>query len=150
MRKTKINNTTRPKKKLEDARKKGEVAKSVDLSTAAGYAGLILTAFAFGSGSIASLGTMFEVLISRSFELGPAFFGGGQPLAAGLLLETSKSIIPWFAIPALAVLASVLAQQAFVVAPDKLVPKNLSHFATLECKKTSSAEAACLNSPKAQ
>ena len=110
-------------KKLDDARKKGEVAKSADLTTAASYGGLLLAAFALGSGSIALLGTLFEVMLSRSFELAPLFFAAGTPLSAGVMLTTFKSTLPWFGIPALAVLLSVIAQNAFVVAPDKLIPK---------------------------
>ena len=36
-------------KKLLDARKKGEFAKSVDLTTAAGYAGFLVAFYMFGS-----------------------------------------------------------------------------------------------------
>ena len=39
-------------KKLDDARKKGEIPKSTDLTTAAGYAGMVLVAVGFGADSL--------------------------------------------------------------------------------------------------
>ena len=121
-------------KKLDDARKKGEVAKSTDLTTAASYFGLLVAAFGLGVAAIDSLGTLFEVVLSRSFELAPEMFVNGSPMAAALILETGKAVSPWFLVPALAVLLSVIAQQAFVVAPDKLIPK-LSRISPLSNAK---------------
>jgi len=44
--------------KLEKARKKGEFARSADLHTAAGYAGLTIALFAFGEDAILHFGTI--------------------------------------------------------------------------------------------
>ena len=47
-------------KKLDDARKKGDVAKSVDLTTASSYLGLLLVAAALGPASITAFGSQLR------------------------------------------------------------------------------------------
>ena len=112
-------------KKLEDARKKGEVAKSVDLQTAAGYAGLTLVLLASGAGMIRDAGTHLMVLLDQTEELGRIMFaeGNGQSPMGGILSNIALSIAPLFLVPAVAVMAAILVQRAFVVAPSKLAPK---------------------------
>lgn len=110
--------------KLLEARRKGEVAKSVDLMTAAGYAGLLTALLLAGSYTIGTAGTAFMVMLDRSSELAPLFLSGaGTAPAGGLLREISLSLVPIFLFPAVAVVLSVFAQQAWVFAPSKLSPK---------------------------
>ena len=49
-------------KKLDDARKKGEIAKSNDLITAAAYAGFVLIATAIGANALIGLGEILMKL----------------------------------------------------------------------------------------
>lgn len=110
--------------KLQKAREKGEVAKSTDLSVAAAYAGLVLAAVAVGAQSLNALGTTLMVLIDRSDTLSNLVLTG--PATApigGLLAAIASPLAPWFLVPAVAVLLSILAQRAFVVAPTKIAPK---------------------------
>ncbi|MEO1732546.1 MAG: flagellar type III secretion system protein FlhB [Pseudomonadota bacterium] len=110
--------------KLQQARKKGEVAKSVDLMTAAAYAGLTLAFLAAGAQSIVSVGTQLQVLIDRAFEMSDILFAGGpQGIMGAVLWNVAKASLPIFLLPALAVIAAVTAQRAFVFAPTKLAPK---------------------------
>lgn len=110
--------------KLQKARDKGEVAKSTDLSVAAAYAGLLLAALAAGTGSLIQLGTALMVLIDQAGDLAPLMFDGqANAPVGGLMLGVTQALIPWFAVPAVAVLLSIVAQRAFVVAPSKLAPK---------------------------
>ncbi len=112
------------RKKLDDARRKGEIPKSVDLTTAAAYGGLLLAALALGAGSVASVGAALASLLDRADTLAPVWFeDGGRPLTAGLLGALSLPLLGWFGLPALCAVLAVLAQRAFVVAPDKLKPK---------------------------
>ena len=53
-------------KKLEDARKKGEVVKSTDLIAAAGYGGLILATFAAGAYSLDRMGTLLAAMLAKA------------------------------------------------------------------------------------
>lgn len=111
-------------KKLDDARLKGEVPKSVDLTTAAAYAGFLVAAMAAGPGSLFALGTALQTLLDRSDELARIAFSGAQaPLMGSVLQSVFWYMGPWFVIPAALAILMVIAQRAFVVAPSKLVPK---------------------------
>ena len=121
-------------KKLDDARKRGEVPKSTDLATAAGYGGLILAAMAFGAGSITQMGGTMVALIDRPEALAPLFMEGGAGAPGQLILELAGPILPWFAVPAALVLLSFIAQRALVFAPEKLAPK-LNRISPIETAK---------------
>ena len=110
--------------KLQEARRKGEVAKSVDLQTAAGYAGLTLALIALGAQSFISLGSHLAAMLAQSADIAESIFEGG-PVAAlgGWSWMVSLDLVPIFALPALLVLASIAVQRAFVFTPSKLQPK---------------------------
>ncbi len=111
-------------KKLDDARKKGEVARSQDLNTAAAYTGFAVIGIAFGAGSLRALGEELSGLIAHSATLSTDMFSGGSGAITGHLLMTVFAFIaPWIVIPAMFALVSIIAQRSFVVAPDKLTPK---------------------------
>ncbi len=110
--------------KLLDARKKGELAKSTDLMTAAGYAGLLVALLMVGPSAIRGVGTALMVMIDQSSELAPMFFGGApSPAMGGLFWPVTLGLAPIFGLPAAAVLLAVFAQRALVFAPSKLEPK---------------------------
>jgi flagellar biosynthetic protein FlhB len=121
--------------KLLEARKKGEIAKSVDLQTAAGYAGLTLVCLAMGAQVIQSLGQQLQVMLDQADSISRLVFEGGPgaPMG-GILWHSAVATAPIFLVPALAVLAAILAQRAFVVAPSKLQPK-LSRLSLLQNAK---------------
>ena len=111
-------------KKLEEARKKGEIARSADLTTAAGYAGIALVALSVGAASLTALGAAAQTLLARPDTLAPLMFGGSaRPLAGGLMAAVLVGAAPWFAGPVLAALLSILAQRSLIVVPSKLQPK---------------------------
>lgn len=121
--------------KLQEARKKGEVAKSTDLMTAAGYLGLAVALVASGTDVMVSFGTHMMGLLDQSHAIADAIFNGG-PVAplSGWFWRVSIDFLPVFGLPALLVLAAVLVQQAFVVTPSKLQPK-LSRISLFENAK---------------
>lgn len=122
-------------KKLDDARKKGEFPKSTDLTTAAAYGGFLLAALGFGATSLAAMGTVMAGLLGRSDTLSAQWFNGnGVPLTLGLTLSVTKPLMVWFGLPAVAAILCIIAQRAFVVAPDKLQPK-LSRISILSNAK---------------
>lgn len=110
--------------KLDDARKKGEVARSADLITAGSYGGVLLAALAFGQASVEHAGTALMTLIDQPAGFADLFFsdGASAPLG-GLLGALALGTGAWFVIPALAALAAAFAHQAVIFAPDKIVPK---------------------------
>lgn len=121
--------------KLKKAREKGEVAKSTDLSVAASYFGLLIVLTAVGAGTVKAFGTALLVLIDQAPELSDLVFDGppSSPVG-GILAAVGRAASPWFLVPAVAVLLSILAQRAFVVAPSKLQPK-LSRISLIQNAK---------------
>lgn len=110
--------------KLLEARKKGEVAKSNDLLSAAGYAGLLIAFLMNGSDSVRQVGTAMMVLLDQADALAPLFFGAAvAPPMAGMMMPVIWGFLPFFIFPAAAVILAALAQRALVFAPSKLAPK---------------------------
>lgn len=108
-------------RKLDQARKKGEVAKSADISVAASYAGLLVALLATGSTSALSLGQNLMVLIEQSDEISLLVFSeSSRTVAGGIGVSVLRSVLPWFVVPAMAVLLSILAQRSFLFTPSKL------------------------------
>lgn len=111
-------------KKLDDARRKGDLPRSVDLTTAAAYGGFLLAALAAGPGALVSMGSVLTVLLDQADQLSALVFGGAAaPPVGGMMLQVASAAAPWFAGPALLALLAVIAQQALVFAPSKLAPK---------------------------
>ncbi len=111
-------------KKLDDARAKGEIPKSADLTTASVYAGLTLAMLAAGTQSLQAIGAGMAGLLGRADEMADLWFSeGGTPMAGGLMAALVPPISVWFALPAIAAILAIIAQRAFTFAPEKLVPK---------------------------
>ena len=111
-------------KKLEDARKKGDIAKSLDISATAAYGGLTLALLASGSFMVSGFAQGLSVFLAAPDRFHRSLPGpGGDALAWPVLAEAIKSLAPVFVLPFVAVLVSLLAQRAFVWTPDKLAPK---------------------------
>jgi len=108
-------------KRLDDARRKGEIARSVDLTTAAGYAGFLLAATALGAGSLLEMGDLLSGLLSQADRLAAsALSGSGQEMTGWLLTGLASALAPWIIGPAALALLSILAQRGLVFAPSKI------------------------------
>lgn len=105
-------------KKLDDARKKGEVPRSNDLTTAAGYAGIVLTATTFGGSSLQSVGGSLQ---------GAFVLAGGDRgqmvVSSAMITQSFGALLPWVVLPFAFALLSILGQQSFTVTGTKLQPK---------------------------
>lgn len=123
-------------KRLEDARKRGEVPKSVDLTTAAGYGGLLLTMLIFGKSLLAEVGSGAQVMLDQADRLAPLILADSSGPLGGLLAGFGMAVAPIFLLPFMAALIAIIAQRAFVIAPEKLAPKwsRLSILATAKQK----------------
>lgn len=110
-------------RKLDDARRKGEIPRSTDLTTAASYAGLVLFGLSLGAARLRSLGETGMVLFDQAERLAPLTASGATPPVGGLMLQIGAALTPLFLTPLLAVIAMVVALRALVFAPDKLRPK---------------------------
>jgi len=109
--------------KLAEARRKGEIARSTDLNAAAAYGGLLLLGLAAGGGLLARAAGQGARMLAEADRMAAALFAAPQAPVAGGLAAGALALGPWFAVPAGAVLAAVLAQRALIFAPDKLAPK---------------------------
>jgi len=111
-------------RRLDEARKRGEVAQSADLVTAASYGGFVLAATMFGAGSLLALGGVLKTLLAQAAPLSQQVFAGSpQPFWTNLFAGSTRAMWPWFALPAALALFSLIGQRSMVVAPDRIVPK---------------------------
>lgn len=111
-------------RRLDEARKRGEIPQSADLVTAASYGGFLLAALAFGGGSLVALGGVLRTLLAQAAPLSDqAFSGSFQPYWAGLFGETLGALWPWFALPAALALLGLIGQQSLVIAPQRIAPR---------------------------
>ncbi len=122
-------------KKLEESRKKGDIPRSADLTTAAGYGGFLIAALVFGAAAVELSGAGLAAMIAQADPLARDIFSGGgaaalRPFAA----EQARASAAWFAVPAVLALLAVIAQRGLVFAPSKLVPK-LSRISPIETAK---------------
>ena len=110
-------------KRLDDARKRGEVPKSAELITAASYAGLLIAGLVAGAAALLRTGETGSVLIGQADRLAPLFLTAAQAPTGGLLLTLAGTLAPLFLLPMAAALLAVLGQRALIFAPEKLAPQ---------------------------
>ena len=111
-------------KKLDDARKKGQIPKSSDLSAAASYLGLILALTIFGPTTLLTAAEhITQLLANPEGFISPTSLPDRTSLSRLLASTSMHSLFPMLSIPAAAVLVSLLAQQAITFAPSKIAPK---------------------------
>lgn len=110
--------------KLDEARKKGEIARSTDLTTAAAYGGFLLAALTVGESAVQAVGTSLGVMIDQAdTHVDLIFSGKATPVIGGLIGTIAMELVGWLVIPASLALLAVFAQHAFVFAPEKVAPK---------------------------
>jgi flagellar biosynthetic protein FlhB len=110
-------------KRLDDARERGEIPRSADLTTAAAYGGLLLAALVAGPASLQALGQVGAAMLSEADRLAGQMSAGGAAVTGRILLAVAAATAPFFLFPAGAVLLVLVGQRAIVVTPDKLAPK---------------------------
>lgn len=111
-------------KRLQDARKKGEIARSADLNGAIAYSGFWLALLAFGAQIVLDVGAALRGYLANAPDLSRQFLSGPAHLGIGrILADTIFPLLSLFLIPALAVVLTIFAQQAFLFTPSKIAPK---------------------------
>ena len=105
-------------KRLDDARKRGEIPKSTDLSTAAVYAGFVLVGLIGGGRLLQQFGQAGLVLLDQPDRLAPLLFGQAPAPVAGMAAGFVMAALPLFVVPMLAVLLTLIAQRAVHFAPE--------------------------------
>jgi flagellar biosynthetic protein FlhB len=110
-------------KRLEDARKRGEVAKSAELITAASYGGLLIAGLVSGALIIQRGGETGAMLLGEADRLAPVFLTAAHAPTGGLFGSLAATFAPLFLLPMAAALMAVVVQRALIFAPEKLAPK---------------------------
>jgi len=122
-------------KKLDDARKKGDIPRSTDLNTAASYGGILLVAVTLGADTILDFGQILSELVGNADRISKVFVDDSTlRLSNWIFYSLLISVGSWFLIPGLVVLLAIFSQRSFVVAPEKLMPK-LSRISPLSNAK---------------
>lgn len=122
-------------KRLEDARKKGEIPRASDLTTAASYIGFTLMLLFGGGASILSLALWMQGFLARADSFSRGLFGsGGDAFGQTLILHVVEFFAPWILAPAVFACLALWVQRAFLFTPSKLVPK-LSRISPLSNAK---------------
>lgn len=110
--------------KLERARKKGDMARSQDVQTAAAYLGFCAVVLLAGSWIAPILGETLMSFLARPAELAAMFTSGAAPaISLQLFGRIGLPAAALFAAPALLILVLLIAQKSIVAAPEKLTPK---------------------------
>lgn len=100
-------------KRIEDARREGQIARSQDMLTAAAYAGFALAAFGFGGAALQEAGR-----IGTTFLQWPE-----RPETALATPAMAVTALPFLLLPGLLVLALLLAKRGLVFTPTNLQPR---------------------------
>lgn len=110
--------------KLEEARRKGDIPRSTDVTAAATYLALLAVIATAGGYGLMQAASTLLVFISQPDRLAGRILGPGGPgLSGAIMLEALWAISPVFLVPIAAVLVSLFAQQAITFSGDKIVPK---------------------------
>lgn len=100
-------------KRIDDARREGQIARSQDMLTAAAYAGFVLAAVGFGAAAIQEAG-----------RIGTAFLEWPErPETAMAAPAMAAAALPFLLLPGLCVLALLLAKRGLLFTPANLQPR---------------------------
>ncbi len=111
-------------KKLEDARKRGEIVRSTDLTILAVYGGFLIACLWLAPWGLTQMGQALTGLIRHADSLATETLvqGHGAQVRASLM-QVGLGALPLFLVPAALALVSVVAQRALLFTPSKLLPK---------------------------
>ena len=110
--------------KIEKSRKKGDIARSMDVSAAAGYLGLFIALTFVGLDGVAKSAEVLAQVFANADTLSHSLLSkGGMGMAGQLFGQALIALIPIFLLPFTAALLASLAQRVFVFVPSKIQPK---------------------------
>ncbi|CUH40656.1 Flagellar biosynthetic protein FlhB [Jannaschia seosinensis] len=109
--------------KLQQAREKGDLVRSQDVATSAGYAGVLICLVLVAPGVARRLTDLGGALIQNAGTITGRMTRGDGGKGAEILWEATAAATLMVAAPAALVVAALLAQRAIVFAPTKLSPK---------------------------
>ncbi len=120
-------------KKLDDARKKGEVARSNDINVTLSYFGIWIFILSVGGAVGSDLGTSLQLALSKAFDT-RNLLAFSSSYFAPFLLSGGKFVALFAIIPATLIVLALIAQRALLFTPSKIKPK-LSRISVLKNAK---------------
>lgn len=109
-------------KRLDDARKRGEVPRSADLASAFAQAGFVVALVITGPMTVTRLGDVGSILLGRAEVLAPGFLEE-RGSAGGLIAAVGTAIAWLFLLPALGAMLGHLVQRSWTFTPANLAPR---------------------------
>ncbi|SEN98987.1 flagellar biosynthetic protein FlhB [Pseudorhodobacter antarcticus] len=110
-------------KKLDDARKKGEIPRSADLITAASYVGFFIAGSLLGGAALLKAGEAAKVLLGQADQLSTQMLAGAGNMTAGILATFALALSAFFLGPFFAAALMVVGQRSMMFTSSKLAPK---------------------------
>lgn len=122
-------------KRLQDARDRGEVPRSAELGQAFALAAMAGVTAVHGPAAVDRLGVQLAHVLAQPDRIANGA-NGGAAFAGSMLAGTASVMAPFFVVPLLAVLLSLLIQRAWTVTPSNLSPQlsRISPLAALRQK----------------
>ncbi len=110
--------------KLRKAREKGDIPISTELNTAMFYIGACLSIILFGGGAAKGVLTILAAMFERPEFVATSFLASKQsPIPGFIFGQLGIELFAFFALPAVFIILSLIAQRAVVFSPSKIKPK---------------------------
>lgn len=110
-------------RKLDEARKRGELPKMADLTATAALLGLLSLSLLPGGWLPERIALLGRAMLDRADDMGAQMLGGGNAVAGALIGQLAIAMAPAALVPMAAVIAVLIAFRGLVFAPKKLAPK---------------------------
>lgn len=117
-------------RRLDEARKRGQIPVSSDLYGAASLAGLLVAGLIFGPSAISQTGLAAQGLLDGAERLAPRLLSAPDAPLTGIGFALLWPLAPFLGFPMVFVLVMAALQQALFFAPDRILPK-LSNISPL-------------------
>ncbi len=110
--------------RVAEARRKGDIPRSSDVTAAATYLALLAVVATGGGYALMQAGSVLTLFLGQPDRLEGLILGpGGAGLSGRILAQALEALAPILLMPIAAVLVSLFAQQAVTFSADKLQPK---------------------------